>query len=198
MPTRNFIAINTTLLSGFGVVGALADMSTHADKVKSVKEQMAEILTPDAQMAQLQKADVAVTVKFPADTKVVIAPLLPDPQLAKTDAAEKAKVDAMKATDKAGKRLSEASATCYGELVVTHVFYQKAAMYGTRVFTGFKLRDFRNGVPKPKVASGQVQHHAAAFPAERLEKMDEAKAALLDTFSQNLGKWSKENLTPAG
>jgi len=188
-PAHNFIAMNTGMLSGLGIVGALVDMGVHADKVKSVKAQMADALTADAQIAQLKSVDAAGLLKMPKDTVIVVDEPFPSADEIKADPALKEKMKAFEADEKAGKRLTSSKAECYAELAAPYVFYQKAAMYGTRVFTDFFFRDFRGGVAQPKVSKGQVETHTPDFPAATPDKVDSAKLALLDSFGKDLVKW---------
>jgi len=188
-PTANFQAMNTTMLSGFGVVGAIADAATHADKVKSVKEQMADILTPDVQFDELKKIEAAKLLGFPADTALIVEKPFDAPDTIKGNPELKEKYKALEADEKAGKRLTTSTAACYAELQVSMVFYQKAALYGTRVFTFYWLRDYRDGKPKPKAYKGMVQHNASAFPAEHIEQLEASKAALIDAYRNDFSKW---------
>lgn len=189
-PTRNFQALSTGWLVGLGPIGGLADMAAHKDKVKTVKEIMADILTPETQMAQLAKVNVVSVLKLPADTVVTQETPLPSPQEAKADAAVKTQLEALEAKNKDGARLTTSTASCYGELLVSSVFYQKAAMYGTRVFTFFIYRKFENGKAKPQVSRGQVEQHTPGFPASTPEGEDAARVALINAFGADFVKWS--------
>lgn len=189
-PTRNFMAMNSGLLSGFGAVGAVVDVAAHADRVKTVKEVMADILTPEAQMEQLHKVDFVKVLKLPADTAVILETPMPNAGEIKADPAAKARSKSLQADEKAGKRLTASAARCYTELAASYVFYQKAAMYGTRVFTFFTYRDFRNGQAAPGTSRGMVETHTPEFPASAPGKEEEAKAALLHTYGADFLKWA--------
>jgi hypothetical protein len=189
-PTRNFTALQTGVLAGFGILGAVADIAAHKDRVKTVKEVMADILTVDAQMGQLRKADFLRVLNLPADTSVVIESPLPSAGDIKDDPAVKARHEEMEARKKAGQRLTHSTASCYGELLVPMVFYQKAAIYGTRVFTFFTYRRFKDGQSAPKVSSGQVENHTPDFPAAEPGKEDAAREALLHAYGADFLKWA--------
>src|SRR5690606_32526110 len=49
-----------------------------------------------------------------------------------------------KTVNKVKTRRSDSQATCYSELIVADVFYQKAAIYGRSLRTLFMFRDFGN------------------------------------------------------
>jgi hypothetical protein len=193
-PARNFIAMNTGMLSGFGIVGALADVEAHKDKVKTVKELMADYLTPETQMAALSKVGLATTLMMPADTQVISEQPFPNADDVKRDPALKAKQEDANALEKARRRFTSSSAVCYAELTVPYVFYQKAAMYGTRVFTAFWFRDFRHGDKAPLISKGQVENHVPGFPAASSDQEGAAKAALIDAYGQDLKKWAELKL----
>ena len=50
----------------------------------------------------------------------------------------KAKVKRLNTAIKAGKRLTTSQSKCYAELITTHIFYHKAMMYGSNLFTGWQ------------------------------------------------------------
>ena len=105
-PTYNYIGMNSGLLSGFGIVGAVADMAAHENRVKTVKELMKDYLGPEIQMEELNKIGILSSLKLPADTKVVLEEPTPFTEDVKKDPELKLQVKAMNATFKAGKRLS--------------------------------------------------------------------------------------------
>ena len=63
-PTHNYLGMNSGLLSGFGALGAVADMAAHKDRVATVKDLMRDYLGPDIQMAELNKLGIAETLKL--------------------------------------------------------------------------------------------------------------------------------------
>ena len=195
-PTRNFIAINTGLLVGLGALGGALDYAVHADRVKSVREQMADALTADAQIAQLKQVDAARLLKMPEGTAIIVDEPFPSWEQIKKDEAIKARMKGLESDEKAGKRFTTSTAPCYAELIAVDVFYQKAAMYGTRVFTNFFFRDFRDGLTVAKVSKGQVETHTPDFPAETPDKVEAAKLALLDSYGKDLIKWVGIKLKP--
>ena len=56
-PTENYLGVKMGLLSGFGLVGALADQAANKNKVTTVKDLMREYLGPEVQMEELEKLD---------------------------------------------------------------------------------------------------------------------------------------------
>lgn len=191
----SFQALSTGWFVGLGPIGGLAEMSARKGKVKTVKQVMADILTPDIQMAQLGKVNVVNGLKLPADT--VVTQETPSPEEAKSEAAAKTQLEALEAKNKDGTRLTASTASCYGELLFSSVFYQKAAMYGTRIFTFFTFftyRKFEDGKAKPQVSRGQVERHTPGFPASTPEGEDAARTALIDAFGADFVKWSEIKL----
>jgi hypothetical protein len=194
-PTENYIGINTGLLSGFGVIGAVADMGVHANKVKTVKQLMAEYLGPDVQMEELNKVGLAETLKLKG-YRIVVEPPTPFNEDLKKDPALKAKAKAMNARVKAKKRLSDSTNGCYAELITTHIFYHKALMYGSNLFTGWIYREFGDKPLATKTATGQVKNPLEDFPAKGPEKVDAAKAELRDAFSKDFAEYVEKKVKP--
>ena len=192
-PAKNFIAMSSGMLSGFGVVGALADAEGHKDRVRTVKELMSDYLTPQVQLEELNKVGLAATLKMPLDTQIISEQPFPNPDDIKRDPTLKAKSQEAQAAEKAGKRLTSSTSTCYAELFSPYVFYQKAAMYGTRIFTSFVFRDFRHS-SMPMTSKGQVENHVPNFPAVTSDQEEVAKTALIDAYGQDLQKWAELKL----
>ena len=189
-PTRYFRGSQRGALSGLGMLGGVIDADNNRDSVDFITDMMAKFLTPAAQMAQLRKANLLQALNLPADTRVTVEAPLPNHEDIKVDPAAKARHDAMTAREKAGRRLTEATAACYGELVVRNVFYQKATFYGTRIFAFFTYRHFRDGASAPRVSSGQVENPAPDFPFKGSGGSgEEARDALLRAYAADFEKW---------
>ena len=183
-PTENYIGINTGLLSGFGLVGAIADVAAHDGRVKTVKDLMREYLGPEVQMEELNKLDIVRTLKLKGYKVIVEAPT-PFNEDLKKDPALKARVKAMNARIKAKQRLSDSKHPCYAELITTMIFYHKAMMYGSNLFTGWIYREFGDKPLATKTATGAVKNPLEDFPAKTPDKVEAAKAELRDAFSKD-------------
>ena len=195
-PTDNYLGMNTGLLSGFGIVGALADMGVHENRVKTVKDLMRDYLGPDIQMEELNKIGILSSLKLPADTRIVLEEPTPFNEDLKNNPELKAKTKAMNETVKAGKRLSASQAPCYSELLISFIFYQKAMMYGSNLFTAFIYRDF-NGQPLAlKPSSGMVKNPLENFPPKTPEMVEAAKVELRDAFSKDYLEWLQKKKKP--
>jgi hypothetical protein len=187
-PTHNYLGFNSGLLSGFGVVGAVADMAAHKDKVQTVKELMAEYLGPDAQMEELNRIGLADALKLKGYTIVLEEPT-PFNEDLKRDPALKAKAKAMNARVKAGQRLSASKNGCYAELITTHIFYHKAMMYGSNLFTGWIFRDFGDRPLAKSTATGQVKNPLEQFPPKSPDLVQAARVELRDAYARDFTEW---------
>ena len=187
-PTENYLGVNMGLLSGFGPVGAVADMAAHKNRVQTVKDLMRDYLGPDVQMEELNKQGITKTLKLDG-YKIVMEEATPFNEDVKKDPALKAKVKAMNARIKAKKRLSDSTTTCYAELATTHIFYHKAMMYGSNLFTGWIYREFGNKPLATKVSTGQVKNPLEFFPPKTPEDIDKAKVELRDAYSKDFAEY---------
>ena len=183
-PTENYIGINTGLLSGLGPLGAVADMSAHDGRVRTVKDQMREYLGPDVQMAELTRIGVTEKLKL-AGYRIVVEEPTPFNEDVKKDPVLKAKTNAMNAKIKSGERLSASTAACYAELVGTMIFYHKAMMYGSNLFAGWVYREFPATGKARKTATGAVKNPLENFPAKTADKVDAAKIELRDAYAKD-------------
>lgn len=194
-PTQNYIGINTGLLSGFGAIGAIADMAAHDGRVKTVKDHMADYLGPDIQIAELNKIGVTDALKL-RGYRVVVQEAFPTNEDLKSNPELKAKVKAIKAKIKAKQRLTDSKNPCYAELITTHIFYHKAMMYGSNLFTGWTYREFGDKPVATKVASGQVKNPLEHFPPKTADKIDAAKAELRDAYSKDFVEYVQKKVMP--
>jgi hypothetical protein len=193
-PTENYIGVNTGVLSGFGIIGTLADRGAHKNRVASVKEYMREYLGPDVQMDDLRKANVAATLGL-AGYRIVVEAPMPSKEDMKKGPAVKALAKAMDAKLKSGQRLSTSTAPCYAELVGTNIFYHKAVMYGSNLFAGWTFRDFgKGGTGAPRVYSGSVKNPLEDFPAKTPDKVDAAKAEIRDAYAKDFAEYVQKKV----
>jgi hypothetical protein len=197
-PTENYLGLNTGLLSGFGLLGGLVDAAAHEGRVKTVKELMADYLGPDAQMQELDKIGIAKTLKL-SGYKIVVEPATPFNEDVKKDPELKAKVKALNARLKAGQRLSDSKHPCYAELVTTYIFYHKAMMYGSNLFTGWVYRQFGDKPLATRTAAGAVKNPLEVFPPKTADNVDAAKAELRDAFAKDFVEYvDKKVMRTAG
>lgn len=194
-PTVNYIGLNTGLLSGFGLVGAVADLESHKGRVATVKELMAGYLGPEIQLEELNKIGLVKTLGLPADTRIIVEAPTPSADEAKADPAIKAAAKAMNASMKAGNRLTASTAPCYSELLILNVFYHKAMMYGSNLFVGTMFRNFATPGKPPVVSAGAVKNPLENFPPKAPEMIDAAKAELREAFAKDFIEWSQKKLT---
>jgi hypothetical protein len=188
-PTQHYVGINTGLLSGFGAIGAVADMAAHKDRVQTVKDLMRDYLGPEVQLAELNRVGLLQSLKLPDNYRVVIEEPTPFHEDTKTDPALKARVKAMNETIKANRRLSASQSPCYGELITTMIFYHKAMRYGSNLFTGWIYRDFADQPIARKVAVGAVKNPLEVFPPKTPDQVEPAKAELRDAYVKDYAEW---------
>lgn len=191
-PTENYIGINTGLLSGFGIVGALADQASHKNRVATVKDLMKDYLGPDVQMEELNKLGINETLKLDG-YKIILQEPTPFNEDAKKDPELKAKIKAMNKTIKDKKRLTDSTAPCYAELTTTHIFYHKAMMYGSNLFTGWIYREF-DGDKQTKVGKGQVKNPLEYFPPKIEEDIEKAQIELRDAYSKDFTEYVEKKV----
>jgi hypothetical protein len=194
-PTHNYIGFNSGLLTGFGLVGALADQAVHADKVRTVKDLMRDYLGPDVQVAELDKAALLKTLKLEG-YRVVLEEPTPFNEDLKRDPALKAKVKALNARIKSKQRLSASKNRCYAELITTHIFYHKAFGWGSNLFTGWIYREFGDGPTATKIATGQVKNPLEHFPPKEEATVEAAKAELRDAYARDFKEYVEKKVKP--
>ena len=194
-PTHNYLGINMGLLSGFGVVGVVADMEAHKGRVQTVKDLMRDYLGPEVQMEELNRIGLLQTLKL-NDYRIVMQEPTPFNEDLKKDPDLKARTKAMNAKLKAGQRLTDSKHPCYAELITTHIFYHKAMMYGSNLFTGWIYREFGDKQVATKTATGQVKNPLENFPPKTAEMIPAAKAELRDAYAKDFVEYVAKKVMP--
>jgi hypothetical protein len=192
-PTENYIGIQMGLLSGFGALGAVADMAAHDGRVKTVKDLMRDYLGPEVQMSELEKAGFVKTLGLSGEWRVIVEKPTPWNEEFKEHPELKAEAKAMNAAIKAGKRLTTSTSPCYAELVTTHIFYHKAMMYGSNLFTGWVFREFDGARVKVK-GQGQVKNPLEEFPPKAEDKVSAAQAELRDAYTKDFVEYAAKKI----
>lgn len=178
-PTLEGQAMTTGWLSGFGVIGAVADAAKNKDRNVSEAEYLKEALGPRLQVQAMKAIDLPGALKLPP-SKVVFETPIAD----------------RKVSTKATNRLSSSTAPCYAELLVTQNFYTKKAIYGRSLNNRFIFKDFRGGKTKANLVKGRGGNGLSHFPPKTTDETEVAETELRDVFTKNFIEFSK-GMTPA-
>jgi len=162
-PAERFQAMTTGLLGG-----GLLDAAIHAEGDKARRSQMASALDGEGQLDALRKLELVQLLNLPP-SKIVVH----------SEALDR------KTVNKILTRRSNSTASCYSELIVTDVFYQKAAVWGRSLRTGFMLRTFSQTVPKPTIKRTTGGNGLKIFPVKPGEDTTAADAELVSVFQKN-------------
>ena len=195
-PTEKYLGLNTGLLSGFGPIGAVADIDAHKGKVKTVKDLMREYLGPEVQIAELNRLGITDQLNLKG-YRIVVEEPTPFNEDLKNNPELKAKTKAMNARIKAKQRLSASTNRCYAELITTAIFYHKAMMYGSNLFTGWIYREFGDKPIATRTATGAVKNPLEAFPPKAPGNVDAAKAELRDAFAKDFAEYVQKKVIPS-
>lgn len=173
-PTLEGQAMTTGLLSGFGAIGAIADASVNKDRNISEAEYLKEALGPRLQVEALKEIDLVEALKLPPSQIIFQQPI-----------ADR------KITTKATTRLSDSTAPCYAELIITQNFYRKAAIYGRSLNNRFIFKDFTDGKTKAKLVKGRGGNGLQFFPPKTTDETEAAEADLRAAFIKNFLEFAK-------
>lgn len=172
-PTLEGQAVTTGWLSGFGIIGAVADAAKNKDRNISEAEYLKEALGPRLQVEALKSIDLLGALKLPPSQIIYETPI-----------ADR------KITTKATNRLSSSSAPCYVELIITQNFYTKRAIYGRSLNNRFIFKDFRNGKTKASLVKGRGGNGLTYFPPKTTDETEVAEKELRDVFAKNFLEFS--------
>ncbi|TMM48733.1 hypothetical protein [Qipengyuania marisflavi] len=175
-PTTEGQAQTTSLLSGFGVVGAIADAAANKDRNISEAEYLKEALGPRLQVAALAEIDLVAELKMPEGTQIIYETPIAD----------------RKITTKVKTRLTESTAPCYAELIVTQNLYQKKAIYGRSLNNRFIFKDFRTGKTETDMVKGRGGNGLSQFPPKTTDETEAAESDLRGAFTKNFLEYSNK------
>jgi hypothetical protein len=162
-PAERFQAMTTGWLGG-----GLLDAAVHANGDKARRSQMASALDSEGQLEALKQLDLVALLHLPASKIITHA-----------DALDR------KTVNKIMTRRSDSAAPCYSELIVTDVFYQKAAMWGRSLRTGFILRQFSGNSGQPVIKKTTGGNGLKLFPPKKGEDTSDSDAELVFVFQKN-------------
>ena len=162
-PAERFQAMTTGWLGG-----GLLDAAIHAEGDKARRSHLASALDSEGQLNTLQKLDLVSLLRLPPSKIVTHAEALD-----------------RKTINKIKTRRSDSTAPCYSELIVTDVFYQKAAMWGRSLRTSFMFRQFPAGAAEPTIRKTTGGNGLKIFPAKEGEDTTAADAELVGIFQKN-------------
>lgn len=169
-PAERFSAMTTGLLGG-----GLLDAAIHADTDKNNRTQIASALDSQGQVDALNSLDLASLLKVrPAHVIVHNEPLV------------RHTVNDIKT------RRADSTASCYSELIVADLFYQKAAIYGRTLRALFIYRDFGpNGQTATRIYKNWGGNGLKLFPPKPGEDVSAANAELVDVFKADFQEFAR-------
>lgn len=173
-PAERFTARTTGWLSGFGMVGSLADSSGHASGDQGRKAALASALDSDGQAAALGTMDLSAKLGL-KPSKIVLHKELLD----------------RKTINKIMTRRSDSTSACYAELMVTDIFYQKAAIYGRSLKALFMIRKFGAAKDKPVIYKGWGGNGLKLFPPKEGEDVQAANVELVSVFKADFDEFAR-------
>ncbi|MBJ7500203.1 MAG: hypothetical protein JHC57_10680 [Sphingopyxis sp.] len=173
-PTLEGQAMTTGWLSGFGIVGAVADAASNKNRNISDADYLKDALGPQMQIDALNSINVVEALKLPPSQIVFETPI-----------ADR------KITTKAATRLSASKAPCYVELVITQNFYTKKAIYGRSLNNRFIVKDFRTGKDKAALVKGRGGNGLEHFPPKTTDETEAAETELREVFVKNFLEFAK-------
>ena len=168
-PAERMTSVTTGLLGG-GLIDAMIHSGTDANN----KASLASALDSPSQLDALQSLDLATLIKLAPGTVVVRH----DQPLER------------KSMNKVKTRRSDSQASCYSELIVADVFYQKAAIYGRSLRTLFMIRNFGNDQKIDFEYKAWGGNGLSLFPPKEGENVEAALGELVSVFKKNFEEYA--------
>ena len=154
--------------------GGLLDAAIHAKKDASNKASLASALDSPSQLDALEALDLnSLLLRKPGT--VIVRHETPIER---------------KTMNKVKTRRSDSKASCYSELIVADLFYQKSAVWGRTLRTLFMLRDFGNDQKIDFEYKAWGGNPLKLFPAKEGEDAVAALDELVGVFKGNFVEYS--------
>ncbi|MBB6124440.1 hypothetical protein [Sphingobium subterraneum] len=180
-PAERFTARTTGWLSGFGAIGAMADASGHATGDAARRGNLASALESESQTQLLASMDLVKLLNTQSATIIRHSEPLD-----------------RKTVNKIMERRAQSQSPCYSELMVTDIFYQKAAIYGRSLKTLFMFRRFGAAQTNPAIYKGWGGNGLKLFPPKEGEDVQAANAELVSVFKSDFEEFAKNaRMSPA-
>lgn len=174
-PAERMTSMTQGLLSGFGVVGAIADTAAHAGRDASNRTQMASALDSPSQLDALQQLDLVRELGLPPGTAIV---------------RHEAPLD-RHTMNRVKTRRSDSTARCYYELITADVAYQRSTIYGRSLRTLFMVRDFGDDQRIDFEYKSWGGNGLSHFPPREGEDVTVAINELVDVFKRNFQEYAR-------
>lgn len=176
-PAERMISITTGLLGG-----GLLDVALHAGTDTNNKTLLASALDSPSQLDALLSLDLREELQLSPGTTYVVHE---EPLERKT-------------MNKVKTRRSDSTASCYSELIVADVFYQKAAIYGRSLKTLFMVRKFGEDQKIDFEYKAWGGNGLKLFPPKEGEDTIAALDELVGVFTKNFQEYANNERTSAG
>lgn len=173
-PAERMTSTTTGLLSGFGVIGAIADTAAHSGRDASNRSQISSALDSPSQLDALGSLDLITELGLPAGTRIV----------RHETALERRTMNSIKT------RRSDSTARCYHELITADVAYMRRAIYGRSLRTLFMVRDFGDDQRIDFEYKSWGGNGLSRFPPAEGEDVSEGIAELVSVFKRNFQEYA--------
>lgn len=167
-PTLEGGAQTTSMLSSFGLIGALADAAANKDRNVNEAQYLRKALGPQLQIEAFKSVDLIQALRLEPSQVIFETP-----------------ISDRKISTKADTRLTSSKAPCYVELIVTQNSYTKHPIYGRSLNNRYIFKDFRGGKAKAKLVKGRGGNGLSNFPPKTADETAAAEKELRDVFSRN-------------
>lgn len=166
-PAARLQATTTGWASQLGMIGSLADRAGHASGDRARRANLVTALDPKSQLAALQELDLVGLLGL-QPAQIIAHPESLDGKAAKTTV-----------------RHTPSTSPCYAELIVSGVLYQKTAVHGRALKTGFVFRDFGSAGQQARRSAATGENALTLFPPKDSEEVSGSNAELVSVFQRN-------------
>ncbi|HTN15215.1 MAG TPA: hypothetical protein VL094_10460 [Sphingomonadaceae bacterium] len=178
-PAERMASQSSGWLSGLGLIGAIADSAANAKTNSNNQSLLATALDSPSQLDALLNLDLRSELARSSGTTIV----LHDTPLER------------KTMNKVKNRRSDSQVTCYSELIVADVLYQKSPIYGRSLKTLFMFRDFGGDQKIDKEYKAWGGNGLKLFPPKEGEDAIAALDELSTKFKDNFAEYARNART---
>lgn len=171
-PARATNSVTAGVLSNFGPIGAYADLESNRDATLHDQLALIETLTPPIQAQTMVSVDLPQLLGL-GQVRLIFQGGNFEPR----------------SVPKQRSRMSQSTAPCYAELIVSLNEFRKSAVRGRSLKTQLTFKDFRGG--RVRIVTANEASAVRNFPAQTPEQAAQARQGISDAFAMNVRAFAR-------
>jgi hypothetical protein len=148
-------------------------VASSADTSQKYQDVLTKVLSKENQINEIRDADPVAKLNLPQGTNLIVH-------------------DAENYIFTKGRRSSQSNASCYYELSIDHIIFNRHPLYGKDIMTYFSFRNFGNDATVDKYHSKRFRRKIGKFSIEEDANSADAASRIRKAFLEGFLEFSKK------